>query len=93
MMDNHPAKISNFETGKLLFVITKHFYDYKGDRGYWYNELRFSDFELSFKSNLEYRALMKSLFENAVFSGSGDLNREALEKYIRLFSFKPLNEQ
>lgn len=93
MMDNQPAKIISYQSGKLLFVLTKHFYVYHGDKGYWYNELRFADYDLSFKSSYNYKPLIKSLYENGVLNENGALTKESIEKYIKLFGYTPLEDK
>ena len=89
IMDNQPAKILSHQSGKLLFVLTKHYYVYQGDKGHWYNELRFADFDLSFKISYDYKPLIKSLYENGVLTENGELTKESIEKYIKLFGYTP----
>jgi len=55
----------------------------------WYNQIVFADFDLSFKTRHRYRAMIKSMYENGVFTESGDLNQEAVEKWVRLFGNPP----
>lgn len=88
--DNDPAQIISYGSDKLLFVLTKHYYRDKEYHNVFYNEIRFADFDLSFKSSYDYKPLIKSLVENGVIKEDGELgDRETIDKYIRLYSFDP----
>jgi hypothetical protein len=88
--DNAPAQISSYGSDKLLFVLTKHYYRDKEYHNVFYNEIRFADFDLSFKSSYDYKPLIKSLLENKVIKEDGELgDRETIDKYIRLYGFDP----
>lgn len=89
VFDNKPAQVVNFNTGKLLFVLTKHYFYYNGSNGYWYNELRFSDVGVIFKSSFDYKALIKSLYENKVLTEAGEIDEDALQKYMFLYPYTP----
>lgn len=92
LMDNQPTQILGYESNKLLFVLTKHYYTYQGNK-LWYNELRFADVEVSFTSSYDYKPLIKSLYENGVLTGSGEIANDSIEKYIRLYGFTPIFDE
>jgi len=77
-----PAKIVNHDTGKLLFVITKHL-DRTKNR--FYNEIVFADVDKKFDSAYDYKPLLLSMIQNEVLTTKGELNLDKIDQYIRLF--------
>lgn len=86
VFDNKPVKVSAHESGKLLFIITRHFYEKDGKTGYWYFEVRFADFDLAFRNAQEYKDIIKRLLETGALNKKGELSEDGIKKYIKLYS-------
>ena len=86
VFDNKPVKVSSNESGKLLFVITRHFYEKGGKTGLWYYEVRFADFDLAFRNAQDYKVIIKNLLETGALNKKGELSEDGIKKYIKLYS-------
>ena len=86
MFDNKPVKVKANESGKLLFIITRHFYEKGGKTGFWYFEVRIADFDVVFRSTQEYKVIIKNLLETEALNKKGELSEDGLETYIKLYS-------
>lgn len=86
VFDNKPVKVSANESGKLLFIITRHFYEKGGKTGLWYFEVRFADYDLAFRNAQDYKIIIKNLLETGALNKKGELSEDGIKKYIKLYS-------
>lgn len=86
VFDNKPVKVSANESGKLLFIITRHFYEKGGKTGLWYFEVRFADFDLVFRNAQDYKVIIKNLLETGALNKKAELSEDGIIKYIKLYS-------